>query len=238
VRDSLYDSSDPQLNQPNKKHQPNFFTNIAYSSPDHEKRNVQPLLRFILHNCALDVKNNEVQWNSRINAFEAWTRYKTGDKDEMLLQDLINMDKVNMYAANDEWVTLPWYSTETNGQITNPYQKPRTGRYGNIQCRDFDWIEKEMNYNDSNKCSMYNEPIVFLRVLAIHDTGKQELISTDGRQLTVKSLIDKVAGSKYSRQDDFFGANDNYLMMNVRFREMKWNGVEQQGLYLSEIKLK
>lgn len=85
---------------------------------------------------------------------------------------------------------------------------------------------------------MYNEPIVFLRVLAIHDTGKQELISTDGRQLTVKSLIDKVAGSKYSRQDDFFGANDNYLMMNVRFREMKWNGVEQQGLYLSEIKLK
>ena len=232
IRDSLFDSSDPALNQPDRKHVPAYFTTFAYSDPTYVSRNVQPLLRFYYDNCQVETSSTGVKkWGTRYLQMNAWTRYAHGQQEEMLLQHLASNDKVSMYADQDEWVTLPWFVSGNQGH----YEQPRSSAYASVVCSDFDWSESTVDYKRSGYVSMYNEPVVFFRIMAVHDIGKQELRSEDGRELTQIHLIDANVQQSSTRKDGL-ASNDIYTYTSANLREAMWNGEKKKGLFLSEIK--
>lgn len=89
---------------------------------------------------------------------------------------------------------------------------------------------------------MYNEPVLFCRIMAVHDIGKQELISTDGRKFKVIHLVDGTGatyeGFKYDSYDrETFLSSSSYASS---FRSLRYqffyNGKWTRGYYLGEEK--
>ena len=197
-RDTTHNENKPE-EKPYKNHQQAYFINLGYNDPIYSNQDKQPLVRVIYSGAAraIDDQGN-VQYHDRWMEYLIWDRYEYGNKETMFLQDLASIDKVNMYASGDRWVTLPWYTTGSRGmpagsakETDYPHEKPRSTAYDDIKCSYFDWDETNVDFKNPTYRSMYNEPVVFCRLMAFHDVGKQELQSTDGRTFEVVKLIEK-----------------------------------------------
>ena len=121
------------------------------------------------------------------------TRYMTPwpvTNDWILFNDLGSQDKVNQWAAKDKWVTLPQRNLDSKAGGTKP-GAARTRAYSNLRASSFVMTE---NGTFIDHLGMYNEPVLFVRVMTVKDKGgnRATLESEDGRKLTVVHLQDAV----------------------------------------------
>ena len=238
-RDTLHNESSPDR-EPFTNHVPAFFTNLAYSDANHAAQGKQGLERIIYDFAARSIVDGEVKYNNRWSEFLIWNCYEYGNREKMFLQDLTSIDKVNMYAAGDRWVTLPWYTTGHTGPIGQgkdiyTHEKPRETCYNSISCDIFDWDEQKMEFNQPEYVSMYKEPIVFCRLMAVHDTGKQELVSTDGRKFTEVKFVeaDNINSTK-TRKQGLLDGNVKVALYTAVRKFYYLNGVKCEGALLGE----
>ena len=198
VRDTLHNENGPN-DKPQKNHVTAYCTNLAYSDASHAAQGKQGLLRHIYSNASRGYsKEGEIIYGVRYTEYINWDRYEYGNQETMFLQDLTSMDKVEMYASGDRWVTLPFYTEGNEGsrdQETGEYldiyehQQPRQSCYRSISCNIFDWDQNKKDFQQPDNLSMYNEPIIFCRLMAVHDIGKEEITSTDKRKFEVVKLV-------------------------------------------------
>jgi hypothetical protein len=115
-----------------------------------------------------------------------WQKRWPISNDEMRFRDLYDQDMVSKYAANDKWVRLP----ET---YTKQRRKPRTtANSWDIVWQDYLYKRENRDFANPAVVSMFNEPILFMRVMKVTDNGglRANLTSQDGRKLTVVKLSD------------------------------------------------
>ena len=105
--------------------------------------------------------------------------------DKMYLDDVASQQMVNKYAAADKWVRKP--EIVANG-FENP-GVPRTQAEASARPEDFLWKDGQFA---TTKTSIFNEPVLFLRVMYVNDDGGKtpNLVSTDGRRLYVVHMLD------------------------------------------------
>ena len=119
----------------------------------------------------------------------------------MTFYDLSSQNMVDRYAAKDKWVTLPL--TDLAKKNDEPYntkrEEPRTSAYQTLRAANF---IKSADGSFTDHLGMFNEPVLFLRVMTVKDAGgnKATLVSEDGRRLTVVHLMDnaKMYDSKFN----------------------------------------
>ena len=121
------------------------------------------------------------------------TRYLTPwpvTNDWILFNDLGSQDKVNQWAAKDKWVTLPQRNLDSKAGGTKP-GAARTRAYSDLRASNFLMTD---NGTFVDHLGMYNEPVLFVRVMTVKDKGgnRATLESEDGRKLTVVHLQDAV----------------------------------------------
>lgn len=106
-----------------------------------------------------------------------WHTLWAKSNDKMALQDVTSNDLVSRYAARDKWVRLPWSGSAQR-------QQPRTTVETSAMPADFLWQNGGFR---TQKTNMFNEPVLFFRLMYVEDDGGKvpNLVSTDGRQLTV-----------------------------------------------------
>ena len=102
--------------------------------------------------------------------------------ERMYLQDLTDQSKVDRYAKDDKWVTLPLYSKGANNTKREDYRK-----VAETSAKPEDFIGKYALPRSRQKLGMYNEPVLFLRVMKVTDMGGKTpcLTSNDHKELTV-----------------------------------------------------
>ena len=106
--------------------------------------------------------------------------------DKMNFGDLSIQDKVYKFAANDKWVTLP-LAGKTNRQ------QPRTSANSDrIRWQNYMWSKNDKNFYSSDAKSMFNEPVLIMRLMKVNDQGGKRpyLKSQDGRKLKVVKMLD------------------------------------------------
>ena len=106
--------------------------------------------------------------------------------DKMNFGDLSIQEKVDKFAANDKWVTLP-LAGKTNRQ------QPRTSANSDlIRWQNYMWSKNDKNFYNSNAKSMFNEPVLIMRLMKVNDQGGKRpyLKSQDGRKLKVVKMLD------------------------------------------------
>ena len=106
--------------------------------------------------------------------------------DKMNFGDLSIQDKVDKFAANDKWVTLP-LAGKTNRQ------QPRTKANSDlIRWQNYMWSKNDKNFYSSDAKSMFNEPVLIMRLMKVNDQGGKRpyLKSQDGRKLKVVKMLD------------------------------------------------
>ena len=126
------------------------------------------------------------------------TRYMTPwpvTNDEILFSDLGDQSKVDQWAAKDKWVTLPLVDLANPGADYTKREQPRTRAYYNPRASNFVMTE---NGTFIDHLGMYNEPVLFVRVMTVKDAGgnKATLESEDGHKLTVVHLQDDLTWYK------------------------------------------
>ena len=114
-----------------------------------------------------------------------WQWYWAIDNQLITLQDLTDDNLVNKYAPNDKWVRLPFRSAEG---LLSERQQPRTKAESSVKPSDFFYANGKFA---TNKRSMSNEPVLFMRFMKIEDPGfrRINLTSTDGRHFKVVHLL-------------------------------------------------
>lgn len=106
--------------------------------------------------------------------------------DKMNFGDLSIQEKVDKFAANDKWVTLP-LTGKTNRQ------QPRTRANSDmIRWQNYMWSKNDKNFYSSDAKSMFNEPVLIMRLMKVNDQGGKRpyLKSQDGRKLKVVKMLD------------------------------------------------
>ena len=250
IRDSLHNQNGPDAEVPFPNHVGIYFTNIAYSDARHAAMGKQGLMRCIFSNAGLRIEDDgSKSWGERNSELLNWSVYEGGNHETIFMQDLASSDKVKMYAAADRWVTLPWFTKgnidakkDENGHHTDCYehQPPRTAAYDKVVCSDFDWSEENMDFKNPSNRSMYNEPILFFRIMAVHDIGAQELTSIDGRELEVVHLAEGKGAVYEGKPYDNYDRESSYTndMYWGSSRTLSWfnfyNGVWTTGYYIGE----
>ena len=117
--------------------------------------------------------------------FTKWTMPWAMTQEKLFLQDIASQDMVNRHAKDDKWVTLPLHINQDS------YGKGqrRVPRSQTVDVKPADCIDTK-----NNRLGMYNEPVLFLCVMKVKDLGgdsmKPNLVSEDGRQLTVVHMQD------------------------------------------------
>ena len=105
---------------------------------------------------------------------------------EMLFEDLSNQDKVNEYAANDKWVTLP-----LNG--TTERQKPKTSANNSVYGRaQYEYNTNTKDFYTPGLTGIFKEPVLIMRLMKVTDNGgtTPNLTAQDGTKLTVVKLVE------------------------------------------------
>lgn len=211
IRDSVWafhGSNDEDIKSPSR----NFFSNFAYKGKDGQLKVMRGIFNMtysgdrrtsapVVNGIKLDhqritmFKHYEVFDPSRMEPLTddhktakmtLWQLDWPVSDDEMRFSDLSNQAMVDKYAAKDKWVRLP-----LNG--TTQRRQPRTAANGNdMGWRQYLYNRATGNFANPNALSMFNEPILFMRVMKVTDNGglTPNLISQDGRRLTVVSLQD------------------------------------------------
>ena len=114
-----------------------------------------------------------------------WQSPWASTDDRMYLDDVTSQQMVNKYAAADKWVRLP-QPVESGFEIPGT---PRTQAEASARPEDYLWKNGKFT---TTKTSIFNEPVLFLRVMYVNDTGGKtpNLVSTDGRHLTIVHMLD------------------------------------------------
>lgn len=101
--------------------------------------------------------------------------------DKMYLQDVANQTMVDRHAKDDKWVRLPLAAGPMQ-----PLKDHRTPRTKAESVKPADFIGK-YGKTSTSKGNMFNEPVLFLRVMYVDDPGGKmpNLVSQDGRKLRV-----------------------------------------------------
>ena len=143
----------------------------------------------------------------------------------MTFYDLGSQSMVERYAAKDKWVTLPLtnLAQKNNDPYNTKREEPRTSAYQTLKVENF---IKSADGSFTDHLGMFNEPVLFLRVMTVKDAGgnKATLVSEDGRRLTVVHLMDNAnmydtkfnytlnQGLRTIRNDLIFLDNEAYNM--------------------------
>ena len=239
LRDSTHNENPPEETA-KLNHVHVYCSNVAYSSSSTTN---QPLVRVIYSNAGRSRAGGKINYHDRWMEYIVWDRYEHGNKETMYMQDLASTDKVAMYASADRWVTLPWYSwgnvglkPEEISESNYEHQQPRSTAYDNVKCSDFDWDKNKLDFKNPEYRSMYNEPVIFCRLMAVHDIGTQETISTNGIEFEVVNLVKKTESTPNvnSRENGLLGGSI-ILGLNTSLRSLYfYNGELTSGHLLGE----
>ena len=124
--------------------------------------------------------NHYQKWNGGGKA--EWEGDWTMTTQPMYLDDVANQQLVNQYAT-DKWTKLP--KTEGSGVSgTRTAADPNGAKVSR-------YLWKNGAFADPTALNMYNEPVLFLRLMWVKD---KSTVSDDGRQLTVTNLIERNVG--------------------------------------------
>ena len=115
----------------------------------------------------------------------AWQWFWPVSNTQITLQDLVDQDIVNEYAGPDKWTRLPLIGAN---KVRGNRRSPRTKAYTSVRPSDFFYKNGAFA---SDKRSMWNEPVLFMRFAKIVDPGNRQLNlkSTDGRTFKVVHLL-------------------------------------------------
>ena len=104
--------------------------------------------------------------------------------DKMYLDDVANQQMINKYAAADKWVRLQ-QETPDGTVPGGPRTKPESS------ARPEDYLWKKTDFA-TKKTSIFNEPVLFLRVMYVEDPGGKmpNLTATDGTKLKIVHMQD------------------------------------------------
>ena len=195
--------------------------NVAYSDPQYESQKKQPIFRLIYNNAWFDRgANGETNYDNRSVQILGQTRYAMGDRETMFLQDVMSQDKVNQY-AKDRWVTLPWFkggnsadpNTSEKGpgyaEDIFPHEQPRNDTYTSVNSSSYQWNQTKGDFLFDFYKSMYNEPIVICRLMAVRDRGQESHFGLNGTILKTVSLIED---ARFPRE---LGLGDNFSLLNL-----------------------
>ena len=133
---------------------------------------------------------------------------------EMLFEDLSIQDKVDEYAANDKWVTLP-----LNG--TTERQKPKTNaNYSGYGRSQYEWDAEKKDFYTPGLTGIFKEPVLIMRLMKVTDNGgtTPNLTAQDGTKLTVVKLV----------ENPFLYNNNLVPMINYMLR----NNYQQSLIFL------
>ena len=157
------------------------------------------------------------------------TRYLTPwpvTNDWMLFSDLGDQAKVDQYAAKDKWVTLPLTNMADPSILSTKREQPRTRVLDNLRASRFFMGDNGAFYDH---LGMYNEPLLFVRVMTVKDKGgnRATLESEDGHKLTVVHLQDNAAlyrgmfnwseAFNYSTFIQFIDLDNEHYTMDLKF---------------------
>ena len=217
VRDSVWRFKDNETGNHFDSHSKNWFNNIAYLS-----NGSVGLLRCIFDYTQAGTERNNCNPASgkadfKNHLFHMYKHYQNSDPkswrpltdDESSLEmtqymtpwpvtdtrmtfyDLASENMVERFAAKDKWVTLPL--TNLTRKSDEPYntkrEAVRTSAYQTLRAANF---IKSADGTFADHLGMFNEPVLFLRVMTVKDAGgnKATLVSEDGRRLKVVHLQD------------------------------------------------
>ena len=111
----------------------------------------------------------------------AWQWLWPVSNTQITLQDLTNQALVTRYAAADKWACLP---IQTGMTTHTERRTPRTQAETSVKPADF--FYKDGRFATAKR-SLWNEPVLFMRMAKIVDPGHRQLNleSTDGRHFRV-----------------------------------------------------
>ena len=152
--------------------------------------------RTYLHYETFDRERMEPATDDQIGlGINTWCLTWPMTQDKMYLQDVANQDMVNRHAKDDKWVTLPLEEPT----YVMPCREPRT--QAEHSAKPSDYIGR-YGYGDTPKTNVFNEPVCFFRVMKVKDKGGKNpnLVSTDGRRLTIVHLLNDAKAYELSFQ--------------------------------------
>ena len=153
----------------------------------------QPLLRVIL----------DQQWHTyNNNIINVWAHYPVNPNETayiqtdftnvpILLSDLYSQDMVDKY-AKDAYAIAP-ISSLFGGDNATPRSIRTQAEPGRFSIKVTDYFYEVVKWTAGEyKKSMWNEPVLFLRVAKVYDRGMLDhsTKTTDGQELTLKSRTD------------------------------------------------
>ena len=253
-RDSVWRFKDNKTMNYYDSSSQSYFTNIAYIGDDGQLK----LLRCIYdltqagnnRGMCNPASGNHKDWEN--HHFRMYKHYQNGDpnswspltdderslemtrylttwpmtNDWMLFSDLGNQTKVDQWAAKDKWVTLPLTNLADPKELSTKREQPRKRAYSNLRANSFVMTDNGTFYDH---LGMYNEPVLFVRVMTVKDKGGNvaTLESEDGRKLKVVHLQDNEYYYKgvvnwsdaltYTALIEFIDLDNEHYNMDIRF---------------------
>ena len=146
-----------------------------------------PKMRFYKHYETFDPSQMEpLNEDEKALSMTMWLKPWVITNDEMHFEDLSNQAKVDKYAANDKWVTLPLHGTTER-------QKPKTNANNSAYGRgQYEYDTKTKDFYTPGLTGIFKEPVLIMRLMKVTDNGgtTPNLTAQDGTKLTVVKLVE------------------------------------------------
>ena len=146
-----------------------------------------PKMRFYKHYETFDPSQMEpLNDDEKALSMTMWLKPWVITNDEMHFEDLSNQSKVDKYAANDKWVTLPLHGTTER-------QKPKTNANNSVYGRgQYEYDTKTKDFYTPGLTGIFKEPVLIMRLMKVTDNGgtTPNLTAQDGTKLTVVKLVE------------------------------------------------
>ncbi len=182
----------------------NHFLNIAYVDDARTYlQKGQPYMRVIYDMTGAGdgrvAGSNE--WKVRFSK-----KYANSD-ERMYVTDIKDQKKVDQYGSSDPWVTLPYHGQEQRST-------PRTKAYDFKYLSYFFWDTTTCSFRHPEATSMYNEPILFMRVMKLDNSENNK------EKLKGYTLLNRIDPKFAVAFDNFivsasFDATDNVFLDGV-----------------------
>ena len=146
-----------------------------------------PKMRFYKHYETFDPSQMEpLNEDEKALSMTMWLKPWAITNDEMHFEDLSNQSKVDKYAANDKWVTLPLHGTTER-------QKPKTNANNSVYGRgQYEYDTKTKDFYTPGLTGIFKEPVLIMRLMKVTDNGgtTPNLTAQDGTKLKVVKLVE------------------------------------------------
>ena len=144
-------------------------------------------MRFYKHYETFDPSQMEpLNEDEKALSMTMWLKPWVITNDEMHFEDLSNQSKVDKYAANDKWVTLPLHGTTER-------QKPKTNANNSVYGRgQYEYDTKTKDFYTPGLTGIFKEPVLIMRLMKVTDNGgtTPNLTAQDGTKLKVVKLVE------------------------------------------------